>query len=213
MSSPAIPAAPPDEPKITVHEPVPDSDTCKIELDREISPDGTLFFETYAEAKGWPLVQSLMRVPGVHSVIAKGHFLILAKHAGAEWESILEPAQAAIRVALSPDSERSPVDAIAAAAKGSGPEEDIRERVQVILDAEINPSVAAHGGYITLLDVQGTRVFVQLGGGCQGCAMSTATLKQGVEVSLKSQIPEITEVLDTTDHAAGSNPFFQSPQF
>jgi len=212
-ASPAIPVAEPDEPQIKLHEPAVDSDTCNLELDVEISPEGTLFFETYAEAEGWPLVQALMRVPGVHSVIAKGHFLILAKHANADWSSILEPAQAAIRVALSSDSEASPVDAIVAAAHGSGPAEEIRARVQEILDNEINPSVAAHGGYITLLDVQGTRVFVQLGGGCQGCAMSTATLKHGVEASLKSQIPEISEVLDITDHAAGTNPFFQSPEF
>ena len=105
------------------------------------------------------------------------------------------------------------MDAIAAAARTSGPEEELRQKVQVILDDEINPAVAAHGGYITLLDVQGTRVFVQLGGGCQGCAMSTATLKHGVESTLKSQIPEITEILDTTDHAAGDNPFYQSPEF
>ncbi len=85
----------------------------------------------------------------------------------------------------------------------------IGERVQQILDATINPNVQAHGGHVSLIDVQGGRVFLQLGGGCQGCGMVDVTLRQGIEVMLKEEIPEITEVLDTTDHAAGDNPYYQ----
>jgi Fe-S cluster biogenesis protein NfuA len=155
----------------------------------------------------------MLRDPGIHSVIAKGEVLIIARHIGADWASIIEPAVEAIRRGLSaPDdlAPANPVDAIAAAAAGLPPEEELRARVQEIIDSEINPSVAAHGGYISLLDVQGTRVFLHMGGGCQGCAMSTATLKHGVEAALREKIPEISEILDTTDHAAGTNPFFQS---
>ncbi len=88
-------------------------------------------------------------------------------------------------------------------------QDPIGERVQQILDARINPSVQAHGGHVSLIDVQGGRVFLQLGGGCQGCGMVDVTLRQGIEVMLKEEIPEITEVLDTTDHAAGDNPYYQ----
>ncbi|MBW1885360.1 MAG: NifU family protein [Deltaproteobacteria bacterium] len=218
--STSTPPAPPTpaEPslEITLSDPGPDTDTCKIVLNRDLSPDKTEFFETYAEAEGWPMVQLLMRVSGVHSVIVKGNLLIVAKHSGAEWSSLLQPIEHAIRVGLDPqheDAEQdglSPVDAIAAAAAGHGPEQDLRNRVQEILDNEINPSVAGHGGYISLLDVQGTRVFLHMGGGCQGCGMASATLKHGVEASLRAQIPEISEILDTTDHAAGANPYYQS---
>ena len=81
--------------------------------------------------------------------------------------------------------------------------------MQEILDARINPGVKAHGGHVSLIDVQDGRVFLQLGGGCQGCGMVDVTLRQGIEVMLKEEIPEITEVLDTTDHAAGDNPYYQ----
>ena len=196
--------------EIQMADPGPDTDTCKIELNRDLSPDKTEFFETYQEAEGWPMVQKIMRVSGVHSVIVKQNILVVAKHSGAEWASLLGPIEDAIRQGLDPKSGDSPVDAIAAAAAGEGPANDLSRRVQEILDAEINPSVASHGGYISLLDVQDTRVFLHMGGGCQGCGMASATLKHGVEASLKAQIPEITEIFDTTDHASGSNPYFQA---
>lgn len=84
----------------------------------------------------------------------------------------------------------------------------IAKRVQQILDAEINPSIAAHGGNIELLDVQDGKAFVKMSGGCQGCSSAKATLKQGVEVRIKELIPEITELIDTTDHAEGENPYY-----
>ena len=83
--------------------------------------------------------------------------------------------------------------------------------VREVLDQRINPAVAGHGGHISLIDVRGPRVFLRLEGGCQGCAMSTATLKQGVEAEIKRVAPEIEEILDVTDHAAGTNPYYQSP--
>ncbi len=198
--------------EIQLSDPGPETDTCKIILNRDLSPDKTEFFETYGEAEGWPMVQRIMRVAGVHSVIVKGNMLIVAKHAGAEWPKLLQPIEDAIRSGLDPtvDDVASPVDAIAAAAAGTGPEDELRNRVQAILDSEINPSVASHGGYISLLDVQGTRIFLHMGGGCQGCGMASATLRQGVETTLRSQIPEISEILDTTDHAAGANPYYES---
>lgn len=82
-------------------------------------------------------------------------------------------------------------------------------RVQTVLDHEINPSVASHGGFVTLLDVQDNKAFIRLGGGCQGCGMADVTLKQGIEVAIRHAVPEIVEVLDTTDHASGSNPYYQ----
>jgi Fe/S biogenesis protein NfuA len=82
-------------------------------------------------------------------------------------------------------------------------------KVQRVLDTEINPGVATHGGFVALLDVRENKAFIKLGGGCQGCGMADVTLKQGIEVAIKRSVPEIAEVLDTTDHAAGENPFYQ----
>ncbi len=81
--------------------------------------------------------------------------------------------------------------------------------VQQVLDTRINPAVAAHGGYVSLLDVKDQIAYIQLGGGCQGCGMVDVTLRQGIEVMIKEAIPEIAEIVDATDHAAGSNPYYQ----
>jgi Fe/S biogenesis protein NfuA len=86
----------------------------------------------------------------------------------------------------------------------------IAEKVQVLLEQSINPSLAAHGGFATLVGVDDAtaNVYVTMGGGCQGCAMSRATLTQGIQAAIKEAIPEVAEVIDATDHAAGENPFY-----
>jgi Fe/S biogenesis protein NfuA len=83
-------------------------------------------------------------------------------------------------------------------------------RVQQVIDDQVNPGLAGHGGQVSLMDVREGKVYVRLGGGCQGCGMADVTLKQGIEEMLKREIPEITEVLDTTDHASGTNPYYES---
>jgi Fe/S biogenesis protein NfuA len=82
-------------------------------------------------------------------------------------------------------------------------------RVQELIDSRINPGVASHGGHVELLDVQDGTVYVRLGGGCQGCGMVDVTLRQGIEALIREEIPEIQQVVDTTDHAAGRNPYYQ----
>lgn len=88
--------------------------------------------------------------------------------------------------------------------------DDRAKSIQQVIDEQINPQVAGHGGFIELIDVQGTTVYVMLGGGCQGCGMANVTLKQGVELLIKDAFPEIEEVIDTTDHASGTNPYYQA---
>ena len=86
--------------------------------------------------------------------------------------------------------------------------EDLKTRVQDLIENMINPAVAGHGGWVELIDVQEDRVYLQMGGGCQGCGAADITLKAGIERLLKEEIPEIQEVLDTTDHASGTNPYY-----
>ena len=82
------------------------------------------------------------------------------------------------------------------------------EKVQQLLDQQINPSLAAHGGFAQLKGVDDDKVYVLMGGGCQGCAVSAMTLSEGIAASITSAIPEITEVIDVTDHDAGENPYY-----
>src|SRR4029434_9706093 len=86
--------------------------------------------------------------------------------------------------------------------------EELKTRVQELIDTMINPAVAGHGGFVELIDVQDNRVYLQMGGGCQGCGAADVTLKSGIERLIKEEIPEVAEVLDTTDHASGTNPYY-----
>jgi len=86
--------------------------------------------------------------------------------------------------------------------------DDLKTKVQELIDSSINPAVAGHGGFVELLDVKDNTVYLQMGGGCQGCGAADITLKAGIERLIKEEIPEIVEVLDATDHAAGSNPYY-----
>ena len=85
----------------------------------------------------------------------------------------------------------------------------VEEQIQHVLDEEVNPMVASHGGVVSLLEVKDHNAYLEFGGGCQGCGMIDVTLKQGVEVMIKAQIPDIEAIYDVTDHAGGTNPYYQ----
>jgi Fe/S biogenesis protein NfuA len=89
-----------------------------------------------------------------------------------------------------------------------GDDAPLDERVTAVLDHEINPSIAAHGGRAELVEVVGDAVYLVMGGGCQGCGMAQVTLRQGIEVALRHWVPEIGAVYDATDHASGENPYY-----
>jgi len=107
----------------------------------------------------------------------------------------------------------SPSPAPAAAARPpadlSGP---VAQRVLQVLNEQINPAIAAHGGRADLVAVEEPIAYLHLSGGCQGCGMAAATLRQGIEVAIFDAVPEITEVVDATDHASGANPYYAAPK-
>lgn len=84
----------------------------------------------------------------------------------------------------------------------------IAEQVDQLLREQINPALAVHGGFAELQGVEDDKVYVTMGGGCQGCAVSAMTLRDGIARSIKEAIPEVAEVIDTTDHASGENPYY-----
>jgi Fe/S biogenesis protein NfuA len=86
---------------------------------------------------------------------------------------------------------------------------EVARRVMDVLDRDVNPSIAAHGGHAELAGVEGETAYLRLGGGCQGCGMATVTLSQGIEVAITQAVPEIERVVDVTDHASGRNPYFE----
>jgi Fe/S biogenesis protein NfuA len=83
-------------------------------------------------------------------------------------------------------------------------------KVVEVLAVQINPQIAAHGGYAELVGVEGSIAYLRMGGGCQGCGMAAVTLSQGIEVAILDSVPAITEVVDVTDHAGGTNPYYEA---
>lgn len=86
---------------------------------------------------------------------------------------------------------------------------DLALEVIRVLDEQVNPSIAAHGGRADLVAVDEGIAYLRLAGGCQGCGLAQVTLSQGIEVALRDEIPELVGVVDVTDHARGTNPFFE----
>ena len=84
------------------------------------------------------------------------------------------------------------------------------QKIQELIDERINPGVAAHGGQIELLNVEDEAIYIHMGGGCQGCGMANVTLKHGIEAMIQEVFPEIKQVIDTTDHASGTNPYYSA---
>lgn len=88
------------------------------------------------------------------------------------------------------------------------PTGDLADRVRQVIDTQVNPSIAAHGGAVSLVDVRDTVVYLKMSGGCQGCGMAAVTLSQGIRRILGEAVPEITDIQDVTNHAAGANPYY-----
>ncbi len=86
--------------------------------------------------------------------------------------------------------------------------DDLTARVRQVLDDDVNPALAAHGGRVHLVAVEDGRVRIRLEGGCQGCSVAEVTLRQGIEPLLRARLPEVAAVVDVTDHGAGTNPFY-----
>ncbi len=86
---------------------------------------------------------------------------------------------------------------------------DVAQRVIQVLEGQINPSIAAHGGRADLVAVDEGAAYLRLSGGCAGCGMAAVTLSQGIEVAIKESVPEVDRIVDVTDHAAGTNPYYE----
>jgi Fe-S cluster biogenesis protein NfuA len=178
--------------------------TCQFTVDRPVYPDSSFYFGGKEQAKGSPLAERLFAIPGVTGVLIAHDRVAVHKEGFEDWRAVGPQVGAAIRAHFV-SGQPAVSDELR---QGLPSEDEIRAKVTEILQTRINPAVAMHGGFVDLIDVQGNTVFIQMGGGCQGCGMADVTLKQGIEVEIRSAVPGVGEILDTTDHAAGRNPYY-----
>ena len=178
--------------------------SCRFTVDRPIYPDSAYYFGSSETAQGSPLARRLFELEGVTSVLISHDEVTVNKGGFEEWQMLGRQIGAAIREHVA-SGEPTVDDEVRARIPSA---DEIRHRVEEVLDNEINPQVASHGGVVQLLDVKDNNLFIQMGGGCQGCGMANVTLKHGVEAAIRQAVPEVGAILDVTDHAAGRNPYF-----
>lgn len=179
---------------------------CRFVVEPEVYPGGAIHVPGRQSAKLSPLAARLFEIEEVTEVLVAGDTVTVSTAQPDDWRELGEKIASVIRHQL--DSGET---AVAPEHKDSlPPPDELRKKVQQLIDAAITPAVASHGGEITLLDVKHNNIYLEFGGGCQGCGMSHVTLKYGVEKLIRQHIPEVGEILDTTDHAGGRNPYFAS---
>lgn len=186
---------------------IADPDTCKFTVSTIVQAGGPFFFADTVQAASAPLAATLFELQGVASVLIADNTVTVSKSADTSWQTLKAAIGAAIRAQLLSDFPAVLETTIAKQAQGRSTEV-VREIVQDILDREINRSIASHGGAIAIVDLREGQLYVRMSGGCQGCASSEATLKQGFEVMVKRAAPEITEIIDVTDHQSGQKPYY-----
>ena len=184
-------------------EPITDA-MCRFTVDRPVYPEKSFYFGSKVQAEGSALAERIFAIDGVKSVQVSHNQLTIRKDGTDEWPVIGKQIGAAIRAFLSAGE---PVVSDAAREK-IPPSDVIRERVQEVLDTDVNPSVAGHGGVIRLIDVKDNVVYLQMGGGCQGCGQANVTLKFGIETAIRAAVDGVGDILDVTDHASGRNPYY-----
>lgn len=185
-------------------EPSKDLDRCTFTVDRDVYPESAYHFGSAEAAKRSLLAEKIFGVPQVTGVTISNNTVTVAARGVADWRGPGREIGQMIRAVLG--SGKPAVDPSVKAALPTP--EILKKQVQSVIDRDINPAVANHGGYIDLLDVRGNTVYIRMGGGCQGCSSALMTLKHGVEQILRQHAPDVGDILDTTDHAAGRNPYY-----
>jgi Fe-S cluster biogenesis protein NfuA len=176
-----------------------DPGVCVFTVDRSVH-SGSDTFNSKEEAAGIGLAEKLLNIPGMTKVELSDNLVTLTKDSPEGWNIIGKRIGGAIRSFLQPPPDIPEGDML--------PPQVVRERVQRLLNEQINPGVASHGGFVELIDVENNNVYLRMGGGCQGCGAADVTLKMGIERLIREEVPQIYQVLDVTDHASGQNPYY-----
>lgn len=186
---------------------IADPNSCKFTVSRIVHPGGPFFFDTPERAAGSPLVERLFALAGVAHILVAGNVVTIGKKESVSWDPLRSEIGTVIRTQLT-TGVRAILEAPQPAPPGNQNDDEIREVVQDLLDRETNPSIASHGGKISIVKVKDRNLYIEMSGGCQGCAASQVTLRQGFELMVRRVAPKVVDIIDATDHASGTNPFY-----
>lgn len=181
---------------------------CRFTVNRTLHI-GTASFDKSDQTEQSMLARKLFEIEGITRVQLIGHLLVLSKTPEQKWEDIIKQIEEILQAFLISGlalSQEQVEDRMMLMGRGT------KEKIQYLLAHKINPGIAAHAGFVELIDVKDRNVYIRLGGGCQGCGAADFTLRQGIEAIIRKEVPEILNVLDITDHAAGMNPYYRPPK-
>ena len=183
-----------------------DRRSCTLLIDRPVLEKYSAWFMNPEDAADSPLAQSIFALKGIGQVTIHGMTIVVAADHTMDipW---VEQAQKVADLVREHFKAGKPV-VTPDFFESLPPEEQISDKLEKLIETVINPEIAGHSGAISLERVEGNTVFIKMMGGCQGCAASDITLKQGIHTTFREQVPAIGAIYDETDHAAGSNPYY-----
>ncbi len=198
---------PPKDEKILIKaQPSTAGDQCLFMVNRPLFSGYSWWFPSFESAEGSALAERLFSLDDVESVLVHESTLTITRKDKNlfDWKPFAAEIGANLRDLLEEGGSLI-LDKII----NEMPSQDIiEEGIQKAINEEVNPGVAGHGGLITLQNIKGNTITIQMGGGCQGCSSADLTLKQGIHSSFRKFVPQIGAIFDETDHAAGLNPYF-----
>ena len=183
-----------------------DANVCKFQCDRPILDNWTVVFNSPADSLGSPLIDALFAVEGVASVTVSGSTITVTKSIPTPWPHLAADIAKAIRGGCA--AGEHPVAPAVVERLQAMPMDDAAKAISELFETQINPALASHGGFVKLLKIEDRDVYVEMGGGCQGCASARATMRYGVEGAIRKVAPQVRNIIDATDHASGTNPYY-----
>lgn len=204
---------------------------CKFTLSVDLLKDNSFHCKTNEQSKGSPLLEAIMNINGVQEVLVTQNSLIVKKNESASpWKELGALIGPNIRKIFNEGQAFFTPDFFTQLKKDLPEEEGPKhhhahhgthyhgkiltdhslpaELIEEILIEKVSPALGAHGGNAKLVKVENRNVYLQFGGGCQGCAQISVTVKQGIEKILRQAVPSINEIIDLTDHSSGENPYY-----
>lgn len=156
-----------------------------------------------------PVAAKIFGFPWAEKVVVGQSYVTVEKQDWVDWSILEEPLQGLLSEHFSSLSEPIEENPIMETKESQGQLDSPEAKtIQALIKEQINPALESHGGYVVLHSVENNQAFLEMGGGCQGCAMSYQTLKEGIEGAIKEAVPSIESVVDITNHSLGDNPFY-----
>lgn len=189
-------------------EPSRDNEQCKFMVNRPLFEGYSWLFSSFEEAAGSPLAESVFSIESVATLLVHDSTAVVTKTGAkgvSDWEALAREVGDSLRRTLEAGTDLVSKDIVAKIPS----EQVVREEIQKVIDTEVNPGVAGHGGKITLTAIAGNTVTILMGGGCQGCSAADLTLKQGIHGAFRKAVPYVGAIYDETDHAGGLNPYYR----